>query len=270
MAGIDSTLFDIGALDTLAQGDSAVHRLDPRAKLLTCLVFLVCIASFDKYVLAALLPYLAFPLALATGARLPLRFLAKRLLLVAPFAVFIGIFNPFLDHQVLFHLGPWVVTGGWVSFASILLRCVLTIGIALVLIATTSFPGVCLALEGIGAPRVFAVQLLLLYRYLFVLGDEARRMVRARALRSCRGRGQGIKVYGAMLGQLLLRTLERAQRVHRAMLCRGFSGEFHSLRRLRIGRAELFFTGGWSAFFVLLRIVNLPQLFGSWVMELLR
>ena len=270
MAYIDSAFFDIGALDALARGDSAVHRLDPRAKLVTCLVFLLCIASFDKYAISALVPYLVFPVALAGSARLPFAFLAKRLLIVAPFAVFIGIFNPFLDRQILFHLGPLAVTGGWVSFASILLRFVLTIGIALVLIATTSFPGVCLALEGIGAPRVFAVQLLLLYRYLFVLVDEALRMVRARSLRSVQRHGQGMRVFGKLVGQLLLRTLERAQRIHRAMLCRGFTGEFRTLRRLHFGRKELVFTCGWSAFFILLRLVNLPQLFGSWIMELLR
>ena len=270
MAGIDSTIFDIGALDALARGNSAVHRLDPRAKLVTCLVFLVCVASFDKYTISALLPYLVFPVVLAASAGLPFGFLAKRLLLVAPFAFFIGIFNPLFDHRVLLHLGPLAVTGGWVSFASILLRFVLTISIALILIATTSFPGVCMALEGIGAPRVFAVQLLLLYRYLFVLVNEALRMVRARALRSFHGRGMGMRIFGQMIGQLLLRTLERAQRVHLAMRCRGFDGEIRSLRRLHIGRAEVFFTGGWSLIFVLLRCVNLPQLFGSWLTELLR
>lgn len=270
MAGIDSTIFDIGALDALARGNTAVHRLDPRAKLVTCLVFLVCVASFDKYTIAALLPFLVFPVVLAASAGLPFGFLGKRLLVVAPFAVFIGIFNPFFDHRVLLQLGPVAVTGGWVSFASILLRFVLTISIALILIATTSFPGVCMALEGIGAPRVFAVQLLLLYRYLFVLVNEALRMVRARALRSFHGRGLGMRIFGQMIGQLLLRTLERAQRVHLAMLCRGFDGEIRSLRRLHIGRAELLFTGGWSALFVLLRLYNLPQLLGSWITELLR
>ena len=100
--------------------------------------------------------------------------------------------------------------------------------------------------------------------------DVHARLVRARALRSFGGRGQGLRVYGKLLGQLLLRTLERGQRVHLAMLSRGFSGEFHSRRRQHIGRAELLFTGGWSAFFILLRLVNLPQLFGTWIMELLR
>lgn len=270
MAGIDSSFFDITALDGLARGTTFVHRLDPRAKLVTSLVFIVTIASFDKYALSALLPFLVYPVALLAGARLPAGFLLKKLLIVAPFAFFIGIFNPLFDQRILFHLGPLAVTGGWVSFGSILLRFLLTIGIALILIATTSFPGVCMALEKIGAPRVFAIQLLLLYRYLFVLVSEALRMTRARALRSFHGRGLGMRIFGQMIGQLLLRTFDRAQRVHLAMLCRGFNGEIRSVRRLHIGLAEVAFTLGWSGLFVFFRLVNLPHLLGAWIMELPR
>lgn len=270
MAKIESAFFDIGTLDTLACRDTPVHRLDPRAKLLTTLVFVVTVASFGKYEISALLPFFLFPVSLMALGNLPAGYLLKKLLLVAPFAFFIGVFNPFLDRETLFHLGPMAVSGGWVSFASILLRFALTIGAALILIATTSFPGVCMALEKLGAPRVFAVQLLFLYRYLFVLVDEGVRLVRARALRSFHGRGLGMKVFGLLVGQLLLRTLARAQRIHQAMLCRGFDGEIHMLRPARIGRAEVGYTLGWSAAFVLMRLYNLPQLLGGLLTELAR
>ncbi len=108
-----------------------------------------------------------------------------------------------------------------------------------------------------------AVQLLLLYRYLFVLTEEAARLVRARALRSFGRRGMGVRVYGSMVGHLLLRTLDRARRIHRAMLARGFDGEIRTLRPLRIGAAEVAFVLGWSAVFLALRWVNLPRLLGS-------
>ena len=61
-----------------------------------------------------------------------------------------------------------------------------------------------------------------------------------------------------------------ALRRHQAMLCRGFDGEIRMLRPLRIGRREIFFTLGWSALFVLLRLVNLPLLAGDFLTELLR
>jgi cobalt/nickel transport system permease protein len=270
MAKIDSAFFDIGTLDTLACRDSAVHRLDPRAKLVTTLVFILVVVSFGRYEVSALLPFGLFPLSLILLAELPTGYLLKKLLLAAPFALCVGAFNPFFDRQVLLQFGPLELSGGWVSFASILLRFTLTVLAALVLIATTSFTGVCRALERLGAPRVFSLQLLFLYRYLFVLIDEAQRLVRARALRSFGGRGLGMQVFGHLAGQLLLRTLDRAQRLHLAMLCRGFDGEVRQLRPLRIGRQEVVFTLGWSAAFVALRLYNLPQLLGRLLTEFSR
>jgi cobalt/nickel transport system permease protein len=270
MAKIDSAFFDIGTLDTLSCRDSAIHRLDPRAKLVTTLVFILVVVSFDRYAISALLPLGLFPLSLILLADLPPGYLLKKLLLAAPFALCVGIFNPWFDRQVLLQFGPLAITGGWVSFASILLRFTLTVLAALVLIATTSFTGVCRALERLGAPNIFAQQLLFLYRYLFVLIDEAQRLVHARALRSFGGRGQGMKIFGHLIGQLLVRTLHRAERIHLAMLCRGFDGEFRQLRPARIGRREIVFTLGWSAAFIALRLYNLPQLLGRLLTEFAR
>jgi cobalt/nickel transport system permease protein len=263
---LETSFLDIGRLDRLARGDTPVHRLDPRAKLLTTLVFLVCVVSFGKYEVVALLPFLVFPVALVALGGLPLGYLLGKLLVVAPFAVLVGAANPFFDPAPLVHLGPVTLSGGWVSYASILLRFVLTVAAALVLIATTSFQGVCVGLQRLGLPEVMVVQLLLLYRYLFVLTDEGLRLVRARALRSCGRRGTGIRVFGSLVGHLLLRTLDRARRIHRAMLARGFHGRFHCSRPLRIGMAEVRFTAGWCSLFVLFRLVNVPQLLGTLLM----
>ena len=270
MAKIESAFFDIGTIDDLASRDTPIHRLDPRAKLLTTLVFVVTVASFGRYEISALLPFFLFPVSLIALGGLPAGQLTRKLLLAAPFAFFIGIFNPLIDREVLVHLGPLDISGGWISFASILLRFTLTVGAALILIATTSFPGVCMALERLGAPKIFAVQLLLLYRYLFVLIDEGVRMVRARALRSFGRRGMGMKIFGNLAGQLLLRTLDRAQRIHLAMLCRGFDGDIRILRPSRIGPPEIVFTLGWSAAFVLMRFTNLPHLLGGLLTEFAR
>lgn len=268
MARIESAFFDIGTLDRLAGRQNAVNRLDPRAKLIVTLVFTVTVVSFGKYEISALLPFLLFPAAMIAAADLPFAPLGRKLLLALPFVFFIGIFNPLFDTAPRLIVAGIPLSGGWVSFLSILLRCTLSVTAALILIATTSFTGVSLALERLGAPRAFALQLLFLYRYLYVLVDEGTRMVRARALRSFSGRGLGMTVYGHMLGQLLLRTLDRAGRVHTAMLCRGFDGEVRMLGTLRFGRTEWVFVLGWSALFFLFRFVNLPLLLGRFVERL--
>lgn len=263
MPFLEQGLYQLGQLDRLAYQDTAVHRLDPRAKVATTLVFLVCVVSFGKYDVLPLLPFALFPLVIASEGNLPLGFLARKLLVVAPFAVLVGLFNPLLDRTIVAQLGEIAISGGWISFASILLRFSLTTIAALVLIATTSFTGVCMAIERMGAPDVFATQLLFLYRYIFVLGEEAMRMARARTLRSFDGRGMGLAVYGQMLGSLLLRTYDRAQRIYLAMLCRGFDGHVRVRARLRFTGRDAAFVLGWSAAFVLFRLFNVPLLVGQ-------
>jgi cobalt/nickel transport system permease protein len=262
MLAIDGSLLDFKRLDLLAMGKSTVHRLDPRAKVLTTLVFILCVVSFGRYELAAMLPFCLYPVVLSARADLPAGYIARKVAVVLPFAIMVGLFNPLFDRQVLLHLGPFDIWGGWISCASIILRTILTAGAAIVLVAVTGFPAICEALEHLGMPRVFAVQLLFLYRYIFVLTDEGGRVARARQLRSCGNKGLGIRHYGPLIGHLLLRTWERAERIHMAMLARGFTGEIRARRQGRFGGREFGFLFGWSALFITLRLFNLPQLLG--------
>lgn len=262
MSALEEGLYDLGRLDRLAFLDTPVHRLDPRAKVITTLVYLVCVVSFGKYDVLPMLPFVLFPVVLATEGGLPLGFLMRKLIAVAPFAVLVGIFNPLLDRETLLHVGSLGISGGWVSFASILVRFFLTTIAALVLIATTSFSGVCVGLGRLGLPDVMVTQLLLLYRYIFVLGEETMRMARARSLRSFDGKGMGLAVYGQILGHLLLRTYARAQRLYQAMLARGFDGRVRIMRQLSFTTRDLAFILGWSAVFVVFRLYNIPLVLG--------
>jgi len=268
MVQIDSSFLAINTLDALANQDTVIHRLDPRAKVLTAIFFVAAVVSVNKYEVSGLLPFVIYPVVLLALGNLPPGYLLKKILLAAPFAVLIGIFNPMLDRAVLVQLGPLGISGGWVSFTSILIRFVLTVSAAMILVATTSFNGVCAALEKMAVPTVFVVQLLFLYRYLFVLVEEASRLTRARSLRSFDGKGMGVKVFSSMIGQLLLRSFDRAQRIHQAMLCRGFDGEIRTARPLRFRGTDLAFLLGWAIFFVVMRWYNIPTVIGSAITEL--
>lgn len=268
MSSVTAGLSAFDRLDRLARLDSPVHRVDPRAKVIATVVYIVCVVSYGKYDLLGLLPFAIFPVVIATEGGLPLRFLGRLLLIVSPFALVMGAFNPVFDHEIVAHIGGWGVSGGWVSYVSIVLRFLLTAGGALVLTATTSFSGICLALQKLRVPDVLVTQLLLLFRYIFVLGDEAARLGQARRLRSFGRRGMDWRVYGQMLGQLLLRAFARAQRVYLAMKCRGFSGEIRVAERLRFRTADLLFTLSWSAVFILFRAVDVPLALGDLVTRL--
>ena len=265
MTSIDGMLLDFKSLDRLAAGDTVFHRLDPRAKVLTTLVFIVTVVSFGRYELTAMVPFFIFPAVMIALGNLPARYIARKTALLCPFALVVGMFNPVFDREVLVHLGSLGITGGWISWASIVIRAALTIGAALVLVGVTGFPAICRALERLGMPQAFAVQLLFLYRYIFVLTEEGSRASRARELRSLGNKGLGMRVYGSLLGHLLLRTWQRAERIHMAMLARGFAGEFHTRQELRFGGREMLFLTGWSTLFITLRFNNASQLLGTFI-----
>lgn len=269
MPSIKGTLFEFRRLEQLAAGDTALHRLDPRAKALTAFIFIVTVISFDRHELTALFPFFLFPAVLIGLGDLPAVYLMKKVALLCPFALSAALFAPLLDRADLVQLGPYGVSGGWISCVSIVVRAVLTIGASFVLLALTGFPAITAALEKFGMPAVFTTQLLFVYRYIFVLTDEGGRVHRARDVRSLGKKGLDLRTYGSLLGYLLLRTWRRAERVHGAMVARGFTGAFPTQKRSRFGPAEAFFVLGWSLFFLIFRIHNGAELLGSLVTGML-
>jgi cobalt/nickel transport system permease protein len=270
MAAFESAVLDLGRLDSLSYGDTVVHRLDPRSKLLVTLAFVVAVVSFPKYNLTGLIPFFFFPILVIFLADLPVEFLIRKLILVSPFALLVGIFNPFLDREIVVRLGPLAISGGWISFGSVMIRFVLTVGAALILIATTSFPGLCSALDRLKVPRLFVIQLMFLYRFIFVLTEEALRMVRARNLRSSGKKGPGLRLFVQMTGVLFLRTIDRAERVYIAMGNRGFAGEIRTLKRLRFTVGDAAFLVVFMALFALLRFTPVSHLLGSFALGMFR
>ncbi len=255
----------IGRLDRLSYGDTVVHRLDPRAKVAATILFAVAVVSFPKYEVLSLFPFFLFPVLIGALGDIPAGFITRKVVAVSPFAIFVGMLNPLFDSTTVAIAPGVAVSAGWVSFASILVKFALTISAALLLIATTSFPGICRGLRRLGLPALFVSQLLFLYRYLFVLMEEAMRVGRARDMRSFGKRGAGVRVLIRIVGTLFLRTVERAERIYGAMLARGFRGDLPSMRRETLRPSDAFFVLAAGGFFALCRFVPVPQTIGRLV-----
>lgn len=265
MSKIEQRWLEIRHLDELAAGNSLIHKLHPGAKLLATLTFVIVTASFPKYEIAAMTPLLLYPLFFISLADLPWDMLVRRLLLALPFVFFIGIFNPVFDQTPLYQFGSITLTGGMVSFLSILLRFCLSVLAALTLLATTGINPLGAALQSLGVPSVLVNQILFMYRYLHVLVEEAAKTVRACSLRAPDSEGIGFRVWGSLTGRLLLRTLERAQRVYQAMLRRGFDGQIRLVRSRRMNFTDGLFLLSWVVFFLTVRVFNLPHWIGIWL-----
>lgn len=258
----DKEYFNLGFLDALSYKNTFIHRLDPRTKVIATFALIVTVVSFPKHEIAGLIPFFLFPVLIFSLGDIPVWFILKKVLFVSVFAVFIGLFNPLFDTHVMYHFYGIPVSGGWVSFFSILLKFFLTMCSVLLLISTTSFPGICHALRKLGIPEIFISQLLFLYRYLFVLVEEALRMVRARDMRSFGRSGQGMGVFINLIGTLFIRTIERAERIYYAMLSRGFSGTIHFVKRGGLGKTDFVFMSATGVVLYIFRTYDIVNIIG--------
>ncbi len=233
-------------IDRFAMRHSPIHRLDARAKLLAVLSYTVVLISFDRYTVTDLAPSAVLPLALLWFAGVPVWFAVRRVLILSPFILMLVLMSPFYDRTpqaVAF--GPWhyTLSGGWLTAADISIKFALGVMALTALMCSTRFALLLEALRRLGLPQVVVMQLGFLYRYLFVLIDEAMRVRRARDFRGAALApvGRRLAAAGGVIGTLFIRTLDRSQRIHLAMATRGYRGEPHSLCQLRFTRTDVVF-----------------------------
>ncbi|PLX70282.1 MAG: cobalt ECF transporter T component CbiQ [Denitrovibrio sp.] len=267
MSKIEKQFIQISYMDELAEKSTPLHRLHPLSKLLTSIIFIVFIVSFNRYSVTDLLPFFIFPALLIVIGELPAGYLGKTLLIVSPFALMVGFGNIFADQQVIASHFGMKITGGYISFASIMLKFTLSVLCVLILICTTGFYRVCGALGSLYVPDIFVNQLMFLYRYIFVLSEEAGRMFMAKDIRQC-GRKTGVKIYSSIFGQLLLRTIDRAGRMHQAMYSRGFNGNLNIEQRGGFAVKDWAFVFLWCTVFVVFKKHNITLMMGDKIMRL--
>ncbi|WP_193352132.1 MULTISPECIES: cobalt ECF transporter T component CbiQ [unclassified Dehalobacter] len=261
MADFTSSLYNMRLMDELACKDTFVHKLHPLIKILTTIAYLFVVVSYDRHEIIGLLPMIFYPVVVFFLAELPVKQVLARLLLIEPFIIAIGILNPFFDSQVI-TVGGLALSRGWITFASILLKSLLTITAALILICTTGMDKLAAGLRMLKVPRLFVLQLLLTYRYISVLIEEVSRSIRAYKLRAPQQKGIHPSAWGTLVGQLLLRTIDRAERVYQAMCVRGFTGEYYAGADTRITVRDGAYFGGWLLFFIFARMINIPLMIG--------
>jgi cobalt/nickel transport system permease protein len=241
-------------LDPYQAGSSPVHRLDPRAKFVLTVAFILATAltPVGAWPVYALL--FALILSVEILSELGVGKVLRRAMLAFPFvlAALPVIFT--LEGAALFTipLGPWSLTvyqPGLERFLSIAFKSWISVQAAIVLATSTPFPDLLVAMRTVRIPRLLVAIFALMWRYLFVLADETLRMVRARASRSGHSDQPSLKpggslgwrarVTGGMAGSLFLRAFERSDRIYMAMLSRGYDGEVRAASLPRMATSSL-------------------------------
>jgi cobalt/nickel transport system permease protein len=209
-------------------GLSFVHLLDPRAKILGFLGFVFLVVSTPAHQVWALALHASVLVFLLGLSRLPVLFVLRKACVVLPFVFLVAIFVPFFSEMGSggYNLGGIRVSrSGLVVLWNVVIKSTLGVLSIVILGCTTSFPELIAGFEGLKVPRLFTWILAFMYRYSFLLAEEYRRMRRAMEARNHALRWLwDAPMLAHVIGSLFLRSYNRAERVHVAMLSRGYDG----------------------------------------------
>jgi len=232
-------------LESFARGTSPLHELDPRLKFIAACGFAVVAAVARDF--RTLVPALVFALLLVLWARLDLRTLGRRLLLVNGFVTLLWLFLPFTyPGRTAFSVGPLNASHEGLRFSLILtLRTNAIVLATIALVGTTPVFNLVHALQHLRLPEKLVHIVFFCYRYIDVIQREYSRLRSAMRIRCFRPRTSlhTYTSYAYLVGMLLVRSYERSQRVYQAMLCRGFKDRFPVYRHFHLRRRDLLHFG---------------------------
>ena len=263
MNKMQKALRELSEMDELAVRVSPIHALHPAAKLLATVAYILVTLSFDKYDLSGLVPMLLWPVLLFAVSGIEVRACFYKLRIVLPLVMAVGLFNPFFDRGILVRVGSLAVSGGVISMLTLMLKGLFCLMASFLLMATTPIDSLCAALRQLHVPKMLVTLLLLTYRYVGVMTEELAVMTDAYHLRAPGQKGIHISAWGSFLGQLLLRSMDRAQELYSSMLLRGYHQQFHYADVKPFRRRDALYLLGCLLVFVLLRSLRLAQLLGS-------
>ena len=258
-------------LDPYRPRSSLIHNLDARVKFVLALAFILTASLTPAGAWPVYIMLLAIAISASVLAEVGVGTVQKRSLMALPFALAALPLLFTVPGSNLFELvlGRWTLTAsmeGLFRFASIMAKSWISVQMAVILAATTPFPELLMAMRAVRIPRLLVSIIGLMWRYLFVLADEALRLLRARDARSGIprqpvGKVGGTLVWrarvtGGMAGSLFLRSFDRADRIYAAMAARGYDGETRTLPGPPLGRAE------WTVLMIGVGMLGLLVLFG--------
>ena len=258
MQKITKTMDAFFSLEELAKKNTPVHALHPASKLTVTLVFILCVISSGRYDVAGLTVYFFYPALLTALGELPIRSILTRTLPALPFVLFAGVSNILFERA----LAPIGVSYGVLSCLVLLEKALLTVSALVILAATTPSRALLAQLQRAHVPRIFTTTVMLCFRYLSLLAEEARSMSRAYHLRAVKQKGLEMKHVGTFIGQLLLRSIDRAERVYASMQCRGFDGTFPAIKHAPQDRGSIRYAILTSLALIAIRVVGFSAIMG--------
>lgn len=262
MNRMQRALYELSEMDELASQSSVVHKLHPTAKLISTIAYIMIVLSFDKYDLSGIVPMLIWPVMLFQLSGIRVRTCFYKLRIVMPLVIFVGIFNPLFDREIMLQLGSLEISGGVISMFTLMLKGIYCLMASFLLMATSGIDNLCASLRQLHIPAMLVTLMLLTYRYISVMTQELAVMTEAYRLRAPGHKGIHISAWGSFLGQLLLRSMDRSSELYSSMLLRGYHGHFHYADIREFKLRDALYIAVCILFFLLLRFADVSQMVG--------
>ena len=215
------SLFSLEHIEELTKKDTTIHHLQPIIKLFFTIYFIGFTLTSTSYALFSYLFLICLVILICFLAKIPVREMLKRTLIGLPFSFFLGLSNVILmPTPISFYNIP--LTIGLLSMISIMLKTFLCLAIVFLFVATTPLEDIAGAFVLLHVPYFLVSIILVTYRYIYLLVEEAGKMHQAYILRHFKKDALEMKHMGSFLGLLFVRSLHHAHLVDDAMSLRGY------------------------------------------------
>lgn len=252
---MDDAIREIHHVDREKGSCSRNNALHPVVKLFITILYMLLVVSVGNYNPAGLIYLLVYPMAMMILYDISFVRCVRRLKIVFFFVFFMGIVNPFFNRTSVTEVWGISITAGMISMLTLWMKALLTVLAGYVLMELTTMEQICYGLRCLHVPSAFVVLLSLVYRYLILFLKETGRLMTAYQLRAPGQKGIHFSVWGSLLGNLLLRTVDQGQRVYESMKLRGFRGEFYLQTGSVSKRDSYLFVGIWTGIFIILKLL---------------
>ena len=260
---LEKALREICSMDELAERKSPVHSLPPLAKLIVTIAYIAVTVSFHKYDIVGLAVMVVYPIIMFAISGISIGSCFYKLRIILPIVALVGVFNPIFDREPFATVGGITLSCGVISMITLIMKGVFSLMASFILISTTKIDHLCGALRRVGMPGILASLFLLTYRYITLLMTELSTMTTAYSLRAPGQKGIHISAWGSFVGQLFLRSMDRADEIYSSMQLRGFDGDFHYAHTKIMTVNGAIFAGVCVTLFILARIFNVVFLLGN-------
>lgn len=255
-------IYMLDRVERSAHRRTPLNAINPRAKVVVTLAYIVVMLSMPTERLATLILFGIYPALTASMGGIGYGSLVKCSVWIVPLLAVIALPNILLRRESLFFVGDIAITEGWISAIAIVLRGLYSVQATMILIFSTGLYRLCHALQGLGLPSMMASQIYLTMRYLRLILEEALALQRARTARGFGRSNYPIKMWAVLIVQLLLGSLRRAEHIGQCMASRGFEGAMPSVALHNAERwrwHDTLYSVAWCGLLLLVRTLHLAE-----------